>query len=90
RDLCAQPEVASVGVGEEELQGARGGYKVGRFPFSASRRAKINHESECFIKILSDCRSDKVLGVHMIGPGVSEMIGEACVAMEFSASERGG
>ncbi|TEN83232.1 dihydrolipoyl dehydrogenase [Pseudomonas aeruginosa] len=84
--IYTQPEVASVGLGEEQLQAARREYKVGRFPFSANSRAKINHESEGFIKILSDARSDQVLGVHMIGPGVSEMIGEACVAMEFSAS----
>ena len=86
--IYTQPEVASVGFGEEQLQAARREYKVGRFPFSANSRAKINHESEGFIKILSDARSDQVLGVHMVGPGVSEMIGEACVAMEFSASAR--
>ncbi|MFG9944060.1 dihydrolipoyl dehydrogenase family protein [Pseudomonas aeruginosa] len=84
--IYTQPEVASVGLGEEQLQAARREYKVGRFPFSANSRAKINHESEGFVEILSDARSDQVLGVHMIGPGVSEMIGEACVAMEFSAS----
>ncbi|MGV8293868.1 dihydrolipoyl dehydrogenase, partial [Pseudomonas aeruginosa] len=60
--IYTQPEVASVGLGEEQLQAARREYKVGRFPFSANSRAKINHESEGFIKILSDARSDQVLG----------------------------
>ena len=61
-------------------------YKVGKFPFTANSRAKINHETEGFAKVLADESTDEVLGVHLVGPSVSEMIGEYCVAMEFSAS----
>jgi dihydrolipoamide dehydrogenase len=80
------PEVAVVGKTEEELKAAGVAYKVGKFPFTANSRAKINHEAEGFVKVLADATTDRVLGVHMIGPDVSEMIGEYCVAMEFSAS----
>ena len=80
------PEVASVGQSEEELKAAGTAYKVGKFPFTANSRAKINHETEGFVKVLADAKTDRVLGVHMIGPSVSEMIGEYCVAMEFSAA----
>jgi dihydrolipoamide dehydrogenase len=59
---------------------------VGKFQFGANSRAKINHETEGFVKVLADATTDQVLGVHMLGPSVSEMIGEYCVAMEFSAS----
>jgi dihydrolipoamide dehydrogenase len=80
------PEVATVGATEEELKAGGVAYKVGKFPFSANSRAKVNHEAEGFVKILADATTDKILGVHMIGPDVSEMIGEYCVAMEFGAS----
>jgi dihydrolipoamide dehydrogenase len=80
------PEVAVVGKTEEELKAAGTAYKVGKFPFTANSRAKINHEAEGFVKVLADATTDRVLGVHMIGPGVSEMIGEYCVAMEFAAA----
>ncbi len=80
------PEVAVVGKTEEELKAAGVAYKVGKFPFSANSRARINHETEGFVKVLADAASDRVLGVHMIGPSVSEMIGEYCVAMEFAAA----
>jgi dihydrolipoamide dehydrogenase len=80
------PEVATVGKTEEELKAAGVAYKVGKFPFTANSRAKINHEAEGFVKVLADATTDRVLGVHMIGPDVSEMIGEYCVAMEFSAA----
>jgi dihydrolipoamide dehydrogenase len=80
------PEVATVGKTEEELKAAGIAYKVGKFPFSANSRAKVNHEAEGFVKVLADAKTDRVLGVHMIGPDVSEMIGEYCVAMEFSAA----
>ena len=80
------PEVASVGKTEEELKAAGIAYKVGKFPFSANSRARINHETEGLVKVLADARTDRVLGVHMIGPSVSEMIGEYCVAMEFAAA----
>jgi dihydrolipoamide dehydrogenase len=80
------PEVATVGKTEEELKAAGVDYKVGKFPFTANSRAKVNHEAEGFVKVLADAGSDQILGVHMIGPDVSEMIGEYCVAMEFSAA----
>ena len=72
--------------GEEELKAEGRAYKVGKFPFTANSRAKINHETEGFVKILADANTDQILGVHMIGPNVGELIGEYCVAMEFSAS----
>jgi len=84
--IYTRPEVASVGKGEEELKAEGRAYKVGKFPFSANSRAKINHETEGFVKILADANTDQILGVHMIGPSVGELIGEYCVAMEFSAS----
>ena len=80
------PEVATVGKTEEELKGEGRAYKVGKFPFTANSRAKVNHEAEGFVKVLADAATDEVLGVHMIGPDVSEMIGEYCVAMEFGAA----
>jgi dihydrolipoamide dehydrogenase len=80
------PEVATVGKTEEELKAEGVDYKVGRFPFTANSRAKVNHEADGFVKVLADARTDQILGVHMIGPDVSEMIGEYCVAMEFSAA----
>ena len=80
------PEVAWVGKNEEELKAAGIAYKTGKFPFTANSRAKVNHEGEGFVKVLADATTDQILGVHMIGPQVGEMIGEYCVAMEFSAS----
>ncbi len=84
--VYTHPEVASVGATEEELKAAGTGYKVGKFPFSANSRAKVNHETDGFVKVLADAATDRVLGVHMMGPDVSEMIGEYCVAMEFGAA----
>jgi dihydrolipoamide dehydrogenase len=84
--IYTAPEVAQVGRTEEELKAAGVAYKVGKFPFSANSRARINHETEGFVKVLADASTDEVLGVHMIGPDVSEMIGEYCVAMEFRAA----
>ncbi|CAD5109810.1 dihydrolipoyl dehydrogenase [Zestomonas carbonaria] len=84
--IYTRPEVASVGKSEEQLKEEGRAYKVGKFPFTANSRAKINHETEGFVKVIADERTDEVLGVHLIGPSVSEMIGEYCVAMEFSAS----
>ena len=80
------PEMASVGKTEEQLKSEGREYKVGKFQFGANSRAKINHETEGFVKVLADATTDQVLGVHLLGPSVSEMIGEYCVAMEFSAS----
>jgi dihydrolipoamide dehydrogenase len=80
------PEVAWVGKTEEELKAAGVAYKVGKFPFAANSRAKVNHEAEGFVKVLADAKTDKILGAHMMGPQVGEMIGEYCVAMEFGAA----
>jgi dihydrolipoamide dehydrogenase len=80
------PEVASVGRTEEELKSAGVAYKVGKFPFTANARARANAETEGFVKILADQKSDRVLGVHIIGPDAGTMIAEAAVAMEFGAS----
>jgi dihydrolipoamide dehydrogenase len=84
--IYTAPEVAWVGKTEEELKKGGVAYKVGKFPFTANARAKVNHEAEGFVKVLADAKTDQVLGVHMIGPAVSEMVGEYCVAMEFSAA----
>lgn len=84
--IYTKPEVATVGQTEEQLKAAGRAYKVGKFPFSANSRAKINHEGEGFVKVLADERTDQILGVHIIGPSAGELIGEYCVALEFSAS----
>ncbi len=80
------PEVAAVGKTEEELKAAGIAYKVGKFPFTANGRARAGGNTDGFVKFLADARTDKVLGVHMVGPNVSEMVAEVAVAMEFSAS----
>ena len=80
------PEVAAVGKTEEELKDAGVAYKVGKFPFLANGRAKVNRTTDGFVKILADAKTDRVLGVHIIGPTAGEMIHEAVVAMEFGAS----
>jgi dihydrolipoamide dehydrogenase len=80
------PEVAGVGATEQDLKQKGIDYKVGKFPFIASGRAKASNETAGFVKVLSDKKSDEILGVHMIGPRTADMIGEAVVAMEFRAS----
>jgi dihydrolipoamide dehydrogenase len=80
------PEIASVGKTEEELKSAGIAYNVGKFPFTANARAKVNLTTEGFVKILADAKTDRVLGVHILGPDAGNMIGEAAVAMEFGAS----
>ena len=84
--IYTKPEVATVGKTEEQLKAEGRAYKVGKFPFAANSRAKINHEAEGFVKVLADERTDQILGVHIIGPSAGELIGEYCVALEFSAS----
>ena len=84
--VYTSPEVASVGKTEEQLKEQKISYKVGKFPFAANARAKVNDEGEGFVKILSDEKTDRVLGVHMIGPDVGNMIAEMALAMEFGAS----
>ncbi len=80
------PEVASVGKTEEELKEAGVPYKVGKFPFSANPRARANADTEGFVKILADAATDRVRGVHIIGPDAGTIIAEAALAMEFGAS----
>ena len=84
--IYTSPEVASIGKTEEQLKELNKKYKVGKFPFMANSRAKAIDEPEGFVKILADEKTDKVLGVHMIGPHAGEMIAEMAVAMEFGAS----
>jgi len=80
------PEIASVGKTEEELKAAGQAYRVGKFPFSANSRAKANKDTEGFVKILSDAKTDRVLGCHIIGPDAGTLIAEVVLAMEFGAS----
>jgi dihydrolipoamide dehydrogenase len=80
------PEVAAIGKTEEELKAAGIQYKAGKFPFTANGRARAIASTDGFVKILADAHTDKVLGVHMVGPNVSEMIAEIGIAMEYSAS----
>jgi dihydrolipoamide dehydrogenase len=80
------PEVASVGYTEEQLKADKRAYKTGNFPFKASGRARASMDTEGFVKVLADTETDEILGVHMIGPRVADMIAEAVVAMEFRAS----
>jgi len=84
--IYTSPEVATVGKTEEQLKEENKDYKVGKFPFLANSRAKVNNETEGFVKILADSKSDKVLGVHIIGPHCGDMIAEMALAMEFGAS----
>ncbi|MFL2897810.1 MAG: dihydrolipoyl dehydrogenase [Candidatus Pelagibacter sp.] len=84
--IYTSPEVAVIGKTEEQLQDGNIKYKVGKFPFMANSRAKTVNNAEGFVKILADEKTDKVLGVHMIGSHVGEMIAEMAVAMEFGAS----
>jgi len=80
------PEIASVGKTEEELKAAGVAYNVGKFPFTANARAKVNLTPDGFVKILADAKTDRVLGVHILGSDAGNMIGEAAIAMEFGAS----
>ena len=84
--IYTSPEVAWVGKTEEQLKSAGVDFRKGKFPFAANSRAKINHETEGFVKVLADAATDRLLGVHIYGPQAGEMIGEACVAMAFGGS----
>ena len=84
--IYTSPEVASIGKTEEQLKESNKKYKVGKFPFLANSRAKAINKPEGFVKILADDKTDKILGVHMIGPHAGEMIAEIGIAMEFGAS----
>ena len=80
------PEVAAVGYTEEQLKEQGRAYKVGKFPFLASGRARASMDTDGFVKVLADATTDEILGVHMIGPRTADIIAEAVVAMEFRAS----
>jgi dihydrolipoamide dehydrogenase len=80
------PEIASVGKSEDDLKAANVAYAVGKFPFTANGRAKANQQTDGFVKILADAKTDRVLGVHIVGADAGNMIAEPAVAMEFGAS----
>ena len=84
--IYTYPEVASVGKTEEELKAAGVAYNVGKFPFTANGRAKANQQTEGFVKILADAKTDRVLGVHIVGADAGDMIAEAALAIEFGAA----
>ena len=80
------PEVASVGLTEEQVKEGGVEYRVGKFPFLANGRARAMDETEGLVKIIANAKTDRVLGVHIIGPRASDMIAEAVTTMEFSGS----
>ena len=84
--IYTAPEIAWVGKTEKQLKAAAREYKTGVFPMSASGRAKAMEQTAGLVKVLSDAKTDRILGVHMMAPNASEMIAEAVVAMEFAAS----
>jgi dihydrolipoamide dehydrogenase len=84
--VYTHPEVASVGRTEEELKAQGVAYKVGKFLFAANSRARANADTDGFVKVLADAKTDRILGVHMIGPEVGNMIAEAALAIEFQAA----
>jgi dihydrolipoamide dehydrogenase len=84
--VYTSPEVASVGRTEEELKTGGIAYAVGKFPFTANGRAKVNKTPEGFVKVLAELETDRVLGVHIIGAQASELIAEAAVLLEFGGS----
>jgi dihydrolipoamide dehydrogenase len=84
--IYTYPEVASVGKTEEELKAAGIAYNVGKFPFTANGRAKVNRTTDGFVTILADAATDRVLGAHIIGPDAGTMITEITVALEFGGS----
>jgi dihydrolipoamide dehydrogenase len=84
--IYTSPEVASVGKTEEELKDANVAYNVGKFPFTANGRAKANQQTDGFVKIIADAKTDRVLGVHIVGSDAGNMIAEAAIAMEFGAA----
>jgi dihydrolipoamide dehydrogenase len=84
--VYTHPEIASVGKTEEELKAAGIEYRAGKFPFSANARARAMLEKDGFVKVLADAATDRVLGVHIVGPYAGELIAEASVLMEFAGS----
>ena len=84
--IYTSPEIAWVGKTEQQLKAAGSAYRAGSFPFSANGRARALGETSGFVKILADAATDRILGMHIIGPFASELIAEGVVAMEFGAS----
>ncbi|APX10422.1 dihydrolipoyl dehydrogenase [Tateyamaria omphalii] len=84
--IYTHPEVANVGVTEEQLKKDGHKYKAGKFSFMGNGRAKANFAADGFVKILADAETDRILGAHIIGPSAGDLIHEVCVAMEFGAS----
>jgi dihydrolipoamide dehydrogenase len=84
--VYTHPELASVGITEEEAKKRGADYRKGTFPFLANGRARCMNETEGLVKILADARTDRILGIHIIGPHASDLIAEAAVAMEFGSS----
>jgi len=84
--VYTSPEVAAVGKTEEELKAEGVDYKAGKFLFLANGRAKANQTTDGFVKVLADAKTDRVLGVHIVGPMAGELIHEAAVLMEFGGS----
>jgi dihydrolipoamide dehydrogenase len=80
------PEIAGVGKTEEQLKEAGVAYKAGKFPFTANSRAKVNGDTDGFVKILADAKTDRILGAHIVGPSAGDLIQEIVVAMEFGGS----
>jgi dihydrolipoamide dehydrogenase len=84
--VYTHPELASVGITEEEAKKRGADYRKGTFPFLANGRARCMNDTEGLVKILADAKTDRILGIHIIGPHASDLIAEAAVAMEFHAS----
>jgi len=84
--IYTHPEIATVGKSEDELKSKGIKYRVGKYPFLANSRARCNDDADGFVKVLADAQSDKILGVHIIGPGAGEMIAEGVIAIEYGAS----
>ena len=84
--IYTSPEVAMIGKTEDQLKEDNINYKVGKFPFLANSRAKVNNETDGFVKVIADASTDKVLGVSIINTLAGTMIAEIAIAMEFGAS----
>jgi len=84
--IYTHPEVAWVGKSEEDLKSEGVEYTVGKFPFAANSRAKTNNDTDGFVKVLADKKTDRLMGAHIMGPGAGELINEAALAMEYGAS----
>ena len=84
--IYTHPEVAWVGKTEEDVKQSGDAYNVGQFPFAANGRAMAANDTDGLVKIIADAETDRILGVHVLGPQASELVAQAVIAMEFSAS----